>query len=82
MRSVLSSVSKLYNSQQVKKINEVIHANFLESGDNSAEGAIKTSQVRFIRMHPIQSFLGPFIDFCHSANNEHFGFDLLTLTSS
>lgn len=30
MRSVLSSVSKLYNSQQVKKINEVIHANFLE----------------------------------------------------
>ena len=42
MRSVLSSVSKLYNSEHVKKINEVIYANFLESGDNPAEGAIKT----------------------------------------
>ena len=82
MRSVLSSVSKLYNSEQVKKINEVIYANFLESGDNPAEGAIKTSQVKFIRMHPIQSLLGPFVDFCHSTNNEYFGFDLLTLTSS
>jgi PKHD-type hydroxylase len=82
MRSTLSSVSKLYNLEQVKKINEVIHGNFLKSTDNAADGAIKTSQVKFIRMLSIQNLLGPFIDFCHSANNYHFGFDLFTLTSS
>tara|TARA_B100000900_G_C20340819_1_gene618115 strand:- start:88 stop:627 length:540 start_codon:yes stop_codon:yes gene_type:complete len=82
MRTTLSSVSKLYNSQQVKKINEVIHNNFMSSNDNPADGAIKTSQVKFVRMLPIQNLLGPFIDFCHSANNFNFGFDLFPLTSS
>tara|TARA_B100001057_G_scaffold97319_1_gene94078 strand:+ start:1009 stop:1527 length:519 start_codon:yes stop_codon:yes gene_type:complete len=75
-------VSKLYNTEQVKKINEVINNNFLESKDSPADGAIKTSQVKFVRMLPIQNLLGPFIDFCHSTNNFHYGFDLFPLTSS
>ena len=31
---------------------------------------------------PLQNLIGPFIDFCMSANNFYYGFDLFPLTSS
>ena len=82
MRRNICTVSKLFNSDQVKIINEKINNSLIKSGDNPSENAIKTSQVKFIRMLSIQNLIMPFVDFCYTANSEHYGFDLFSLTST
>ena len=78
MRTNICTVSKLFNSDQVKIINEKINNSLIKSGDNPSENAIKTSQVKFIKMLSIQNLIMPFIDFCYTANSEHYGFDLFS----
>ena len=82
MRSNICAVTKLFNIEQIKKINEKINLSLIESKDNPSNKAIKTSQVKFIKLFSIQNLIMPFIDFCHSANNEYYGFDLFSLTSN
>ena len=82
MRSNICTVSKLFDSNQIKSINEKINNSLIKSGDNPSEHAIKTSQVKFIRMFSIQNLIMPFIDFCYTANSEYFGFDLFSLTAT
>ena len=82
MRSNICAVTKLFNIEQIKKINEKINFSLIESKDNPSNKAIKTSQVKFIKLFSIQNLIMPFIDFCHSANNEYYGFDLFSLTSN
>ena len=82
MRSNICAVTKLFNIEQIKKINEKINLSLIESKDNPSNKAIKTSQVKFIKLFSIQNLIMPFIDFCYSANNEYYGFDLFSLTSN
>ena len=82
MRTNICTVLKLFNPDQVKNINEKINNSLIKSGDNPSEKAIKTSQVKFVRMLSIQSLIMPFIDFCYTVNSEHYGFDLFSLTSN
>ena len=82
MREQLFAVSQLYNSEQIKNLNNTIKNNLIESTDNPSSDSIKTSQVKFVRLLPLQNLIGPFIDFCMSVNNFHYGFDLFPLTSS
>ena len=78
MRSNICAVAKIFNLEQIRKINEKINLSLIESRDNPADKAIKTSQVKFLKMHSIQNLI---IDFCYSANNDYYGFDLFSLTS-
>lgn len=82
MRSNICAVTKLFNLDQIKRINEKINLSLIESKDNPSDKAIKTSQVKFVKLLSIQNLIMPFIDFCYSANNEYYGFDLFSLTSN
>ena len=81
MRSNICSTSKIYNLENVKKINKTIKENLIEGNDNLAGGAIKSSQVEFVRLVSIQNLLVPLIDFALSSNNQNYGFDLFPLTA-
>jgi len=82
MRKTLCNVSPLFNKEQVQNINKVISNNLTQNNDNPSNNAIKNSQVKFVRMLPIQSLILPFIDFIFSVNNHYYGFDLFQLTGS
>ncbi len=82
MRETLCSVSKVFNIEQIKVLNNTIKNNFIEASDNPSSDSIKTSQVKFVRLLSLQNLIGPFIDFCMSANSFHYGFDLFPLTAS
>ena len=82
MRKTLCNVSPLFNKEQVQNINKVINNNLIQNNDNPSNNAIKNSQVKFVRMLPIQSLILPFIDYIFSVNNHYYGFDLFQLTAS
>ena len=84
MREITYSfATNIFNKNQIKQINELIKKNFINDDvqDNFAKGAIKSSQVKFVKLGVISSLLGRFLDFCLTANNNNFGFDLHPLTS-
>ena len=63
-------------------MNTCINENLIDNTqDQFAKGAIKSSQVKFVRLGVIHNYLAPFIDFCLTVNNSNFGFDLHQLTS-
>ena len=81
MRAANYSSMNIFNQDQIKEINNVIKANFVEGKDDFASESHKTSDVKFIYYGKIQSYILPFIDFCLTANNNFFSFDLHPLTS-
>ena len=81
MRAANYSSMNIFNENQVKEINKVIKLNFVEGKDDFAVDSHKTSDVKFIYLGKIQKYIFPFIDFCQTANNNFFGFDLHSLTS-
>ena len=81
MRAANYSSMNIYNENQVKEINKVIKSNFVEGKDDFAADSHKTSDVKFVYLGKIQQYIFPFIDFCQTANNNFFGFDLHPLTS-
>tara|TARA_B100000780_G_C21072719_1_gene431727 strand:+ start:114 stop:653 length:540 start_codon:yes stop_codon:yes gene_type:complete len=82
MRKLLCGVSPLFNLQQIKNINNTINKNLIKNEDSPSNNAIKTSQVKFLRLMHVQSLVLPFIDYSFSVNNQHYGFDLFPLTAS
>ena len=83
MRETTYSFAKnLLNKSQISDLNKLINGNFVDNTqDQLATGAIKSSQVKFIKLGLIHKHLAPFIDFCLTVNNTSFGFDLHKLTS-
>ena len=81
MRAANYSSMNIFNESQVKEINKVIKSNFVEGKDDFAVDSHKTSDVKFVYLGKIQQYIFPFIDFCKTANNNFFGFDLHPLTS-
>ena len=81
MRAANYSSMNIFNKEQIKEINKVIKENFVKGKDDYAVDAQKTSDVKFVYLGKIQRYLNPFIDFCITANNNFFGFDLHPLTS-
>tara|TARA_B100001121_G_C18559058_1_gene559378 strand:+ start:192 stop:734 length:543 start_codon:yes stop_codon:yes gene_type:complete len=81
MRAANYSSMNIFNKDQIKGINEIIRSNFVEGKDDFASDSQKTSDVKFIYFGKIQKYISPFIDFCLTANNNFFGFDLHPLTS-
>ena len=81
MRAANYSSMNIFNENQVKEINKVIKSNFVEGKDDFAVDSHKTSDVKFVYLGKIQQYIFPFIDFCQTANNNFFGFDLHSLTS-
>ena len=81
MRAANYSSMKIFNLDQIKEINNVINSNFVEGKDHFAVDSHKTSDVKFVNLGKIQRFIYPFLDFCLTANNNFFGFDLHPLTS-
>ena len=82
MRATTYSIAKLFNSDQIKIINETIKKNIIQADDRPNNKAIKTSQVSFVKLYSIQKFIVPLIDFILTSNNNHFGFDLFQLAAS
>ena len=82
MRETLCTVAPLFNSEQIKNLNNVINNNLVKNTDNPSTDSIKTSQVKCVKLHSIHNLIGPFIDFSVSANNLHYGFDLFALTAN
>ena len=77
-----SFASNILNKNQITELNKLIYNNFIQdTKDRLATGAIKSSQVKFVKLGKIHNFLAPFLDFCLTANNTNFGFDLHQLTS-
>ena len=74
--------ARLFNSDQIKQLNEAVSKNLVSSHDKPSEGAIKSSQVKFVRLFSIQKLIFPFIDFIMTTNHHHYGFDLFPLTPS
>ena len=81
MRAANYSSMNIFNEAQIKEINKAIKSNFVEGKDDFAVDSLKTSDVKFIYLGKIQNYILPFIDFCLTANNNFFGFDLHSLTS-
>ena len=82
MREITYSYAKnLLNQSQVSELNEAINKNLIDSKDKYATNAIKSSQVKFVRLGSVHKYLGKFIDFCFNANNTNYAFDLHHLTS-
>ena len=81
MRAANYSSMNIFNKEQVKEINNVIKENFIEGRDDPAADAHKTSNVKFVNLGKIQKYIHPFIDFCFTANNNFYSFDLHPLTS-
>tara|TARA_Y100000741_G_scaffold360464_1_gene342749 strand:+ start:773 stop:1321 length:549 start_codon:yes stop_codon:yes gene_type:complete len=77
-----SFANNLLNKNQIIELNKLIRNNFIENTkDKLATGAIKSSQVKFVKLGMIHNLLAPFLDFCLTVNNTNFGFDLHQLTS-
>tara|TARA_B100000795_G_scaffold135745_1_gene101373 strand:- start:64 stop:606 length:543 start_codon:yes stop_codon:yes gene_type:complete len=81
MRAANYSSMNIYNKEQIKDINAIIKSNLIEGKDDYAADAHKTSDVKFVNLGKVQKYINPFIDFCLTANNNFFGFDLHPLTS-
>ncbi len=81
MRAANYLSMNIFNRDQVKEINNIIRLNFIEGKDDYAADSHKTSDVKFVNFGKIQKHIHPFIDFCLTANNNFFGFDLHPLTS-
>ena len=81
MRAANYSSMNIYNKEQIKEINAIIKSNLIEGKDDYAADAHKTSDVKFVNLGKVQKYINPFIDFCLTANNNFFGFDLHPLTS-
>ncbi len=82
MREVSYVLTQLFNGEQIKNLNNTIGNNLIKANDNPNTEAIKTSQVKFVKLFSIQKLILPFIDFILTSNNNHFGFDLFPLTAS
>ena len=81
MRAANYSSMNIFNKEQVKEINNVIKENFIEGSDDAAANSRKTSNVKFVNLGKIQKYIHPFIDFCLTANDNFYSFDLHPLTS-
>ena len=71
MRETTYSFAKnLLNKKQINELNQLINENLIDNTqDQFAKGAIKSSQVKFVRLGVIHNYLAPFIDFCLTVNN-------------
>ena len=81
MRAANYSSMNLFNLDQIKEINKIIKKNLIEGKDNFAKQSVKTSEVKFLIYGKLEKYISPFIEFCLTANNNFFGFDLHPLTS-
>jgi PKHD-type hydroxylase len=82
MREPLFITGSLFNIDDIKKLNVDINKNLIKAKDKPDDGAIKSSQVKFVHLRSIQNLILPFLDFVFTANNNYFGFDLFQLTGS
>ena len=81
MRAANYSSMNIFNDDQIKEINNIIKLNFIKGNDDYAKKSVKTSNVKFVNYGKIQKYIDPFVEFCFTANNNYFGFDLHPLTS-
>ena len=81
MRAANYSSMQIFNQEQVKELNNIIKENLVEGKDDPGLKSNKTSDVKFLFYGKIQKFILPFIDFCLTANNNFFCFDIHPLTS-
>ena len=82
MREAAYITANLFKTEHIKLLNETINQNIVKSNDQPSGGAIKTSQVKFVRLMSIQKLILPFIDFIMTTNTRNYGFDLFQLTPS
>ena len=81
MRAANYSSMNVFNPEQIREINNVIKLNFIQGNDVHDKDAIKTSDLKFVNYGKIQKYISPFVEFCLTANNNFFGFDLHPLTT-
>ena len=80
--STYSFAKNLLNKDEIIKLINIININLVDNTrDQLATDAIKTSQVKFIKLGVVHKYLATFIDFCLTVNNMNFGYDLFQLTS-
>jgi len=82
MREAAYITANLFKTDHLKLLNETISQNIIKGSDQPSGGAIKSSQVKFIRLMSIQKLILPFIDFIMTTNIHHYGFDLFPLAPS
>ena len=82
MRDPLFAVGPLFDTKHIKKLNETINENLIKAKDIPNSEAIKTSQVKFVHLRPLQNLIIPFLDFIITSNTNYYGFDLFQLTGS
>ena len=82
MREAAYITAKIFKTDHLKLLNETINKNLVIGRDKPSEGAIKSSQVKFVRLMSIQKLILPFMDFIMTTNNNHYGFDLFPMTPS
>ena len=76
MREAGYVTAQIFNKEQLKLLNETIQKNLVKGTDNPNRKAIKTSQVKFVRLLSIQKLILPLMDFIMTTNSHHYGFDL------
>ena len=76
MREAGYVTAQIFNKEQLKLLNETIQKNLVKGTDNPNRKAIKTSQVKFVRLLSIQKLILPLMDFITTTNAHHYGFDL------
>mgnify|MGYP001162371710 CR=1 FL=1 len=82
MRETLYNALPLFDIEHIKKLNKSISNNLTKSTDSPSTEAIKTSQVKFVRLFSIQELIMPFLDFIITSNTYYYGFDLFPLTGT
>ena len=63
MRDPLFAIGPLFDIEHIKKLNTSINENLIKAQDKPNEGAIKSSQVKFVHLRSIQNMILPFLDF-------------------
>ena len=81
MRAANYTSMNIFNKSDIKEINKAINQNLISGKDNYAQESLKTSEVKFVNLGKIQKYINPFLEFCLTAINNFFGFDLHPLTS-
>ena len=72
MREAGYVTAKIFNKEQIKLLNETIQKNLVKGTDSPNQKAIKTSQVKFVRLLSIQKILLPLMDFIMTTNSHHY----------
>ena len=80
MNLTYTYAKNLFSEEEIKELNKQINLSFIKDEDSPASDAVKTSNVKFLKLSSIYKLIVPLLEFINKANATYFGFDLFKLS--